>query len=333
MFAFRTDRRIFVLPLIVVILLLGWKVLGTLFADRDRAELVESRTYLAERLNDIVHQLQRERGYSSGYLASDGRALTDELAAQRRLTDEVVGNVVSEWAVADGPRNADVIEARLDELQQWRTWVDAQSIARSEVVDVYTAFISDLLEAAELNIVASPEDRLRLLIEASQALAQAKDTAGLQRATGAAAFASQDMDAELHLTLVSLAAQEAAFLELAEGNVQGSGWHLAVNQSENFAPMDRVRRDLIAAGYGGSMPDISAESWFALSSDWINALRRAENQLASEIADLSREAAQTATSNLISNGLQVVLALLFVFAQVSDRPGRAVSQTPTQGAA
>lgn len=306
-------------PLFLVIILLSSEVLSHLLKDRDVAETVQARAGLVEQINDLVHQLQRERGYSSGYLASGGKSLSQEVADQRVITDRTIASVVSKWSADEGRIVPQDILQSISDIRQWRAQVDVQSFSVGDVLARYTALVNALLGVAEVQSIVVAEDALPLLIDALQAIAQAKEAAGLQRAAGAIALGGQSMDRALHERMLSLAAREKAFLQLAKLNATTGGRPMNAEKTLQFSQMDMVRAQLIQMGYGAPAPDMTAAEWFTLSSAWIDRLHLEENRLNAVVRHLSVAASDQANKALLIRGICILVALALLAMQLPIR--------------
>ncbi|WP_299657115.1 nitrate- and nitrite sensing domain-containing protein [uncultured Tateyamaria sp.] len=300
------------LPLFLVIILLGSEVINHLIRDRDLASEVLSRARFVEEVNDLVHQLQRERGYSSGFLASDGRYLGQEMARERALTDRVLASVLGQWAGGGDRLVPDPVLADLSDVTAWRAQIDALRISGADVLSRYTRLVNGLLGATEVQSISVTRDALPLMIETRQAIAQAKEAAGLQRAAGSMALGAHAMDKALHARVLTLAAREETFLSLASLKAEAASRPLKAIKTTQFEQMDAVRRDLIDMGYGGTPPAVSPAEWFAISSAWVDRLRAEENRLNAAISHVSETAAERAKDALILRGLCVLFAMFLL---------------------
>ena len=56
------------------------------FEEKSTYTNTNNYVHFAIVLNDLIHELQKERGYSSGFVASNGKSFSLELKKQRRNT-------------------------------------------------------------------------------------------------------------------------------------------------------------------------------------------------------------------------------------------------------
>jgi hypothetical protein len=108
---FRIPRLSFRLKLSFVVMtpLLAVAFLGAYgsFERYERAKemsAVRRLVGLSADLADVLHELQRERGRTAGFIGSNGAQFADDLIAQRRRTDAAIGKVQTYISskIADG---------------------------------------------------------------------------------------------------------------------------------------------------------------------------------------------------------------------------------------
>ena len=183
-------RSKFVLLLLVPVLAVmvfgatqAWDKYGTLTQMRKVQELAG----LNRELSGLVHELQKERGRSSLFLAAGGKQFATELVAQRKLTDEHLASLNAALgrfdAAAYGPgfvAGRDAVLPRLAGVAASRKAIDAlNGTATAE----YTATIDSLLSLdSTLATVGTSADVARL-VTASVALSYGKERTGQERAT------------------------------------------------------------------------------------------------------------------------------------------------------
>lgn len=113
--------------------------------------------------------------------------------------------------------------------------------------------------------------------------------------------------------------REETFLDLAHLKAQAAERPLTTLKKRQFEQMEAVRQQLIAMGYGGAEPGVTAADWFAISSAWVDRLRVEENRLNAEIAYVSSVASENARDALILRGLAVLFAFALLGYQLMAR--------------
>ena len=233
----------------------------------------------------LLHELQNERGLSSGYIASGGRLFADDLVRQGRLTDQALAAV--ERTLLRDAHLLSYLAARhasaLNDLQQimnLRQRVGTLVLSREVTVDRYSAMIDMLFDAMSSTLVTD-DGTLRPQM-AFMAFLQAKEMAGQERALLTAILSSGDFGsfsriAALHSIRAIEEQSVKRFLQFAEEDAK-AGFETILSQPF-VREGDAIRRRVVAAGHSSlAAADIlpSAERWFRVSSQKIDAMKELE---------------------------------------------------------
>ena len=252
---------------------------------------------LVQAVSELVHRLQAERGCSNLHLASGGKRFEAERAACAAASAEAEA-LVRAWldradildpagqqAPAGGARLLTRIALALhalDGLPELRAKIAAGRGAPREATECFTLAIGALLglvfEAADI----ATDPAISRLLVALFNLMQGKELAGQERAAGAAAFAAGGTGKQSELDLLHLIElQETCFERFEAFCPPGlrSTWD-AAREAMPLAELERLRRKLLAAGPGRTLPEALAEPWFACCSARLDHLRVIEDLLA-----------------------------------------------------
>lgn len=252
---------------------------------------------LVQAVSELVHRLQAERGCSNLHLASGGKRFEAERAACAAASAEAEA-LVRAWldradildpagqqAPAGGARLLTRIALALhalDGLPELRAKIAAGRGAPREATECFTLAIGALLglvfEAADI----ATDPAISRLLVALFNLMQGKEFAGQERAAGAAAFAAGGTGKQSELDLLHLIElQETCFERFEAFCPPGlrSTWD-AAREAMPLAELERLRRKLLAAGPGRTLPETLAEPWFACCSARLDHLRVIEDLLA-----------------------------------------------------
>ena len=291
------------------------------------AEVVES----AGALSALVHEQQKERGLTAGFIAGGGSVLREELRDQRRATDAALARLE---AAADGSAmSAELagLAERARGLSAVRRQVDELSVAGPAAVGAYTSVNAAMLERIARWSRASGEASLGARLAAYAAFLQAKEHAGLERAVGSAGFAG-GFDAALHDRLVELGSAQAAHLMAFHGTAEAEDAAAldALAAGPAWAEVARLR-SLALAG-GPEAAGVSAADWFAAATKRIEEMKRFEDGLAdslrANLAELRASAGRARLAGIgIALGALTVSIAIAAFAATSLR--RAVRELVT----
>nr|MBP7654404.1 nitrate- and nitrite sensing domain-containing protein [Candidatus Dependentiae bacterium] len=109
---------------------------------------VETLAGLSTKLSEVIHELQKERGRSSGFIGSKGAKFSSELNEQRILSDKKLSDL-NEFTKSFDPQkfggtfaeNFNSAFSKLKEIQSYRTRISSFSIEINEALGYYSSTI------------------------------------------------------------------------------------------------------------------------------------------------------------------------------------------------
>ena len=273
----------------------------------------------------LVHELQRERGASVGVVASkrqkaEAVALLDE---QRARSDGAVAAYLAMRRAPSSERparfEAMLVEAdrRLRALADERRAIDGLNRTVPQVLSWYSAGIRDLMTTSAEVVKTVEDGAVTLSLFMSNALMEAKENAGLERATGNALISGGTVDPGRYRSFVESAAREAD--RLAEFAAMARGLRDPLVRRVEEAPMrstlDAMRKVLSDSLDTGTFAGLSAADWWKTTTAWIDTLKAIEDDLGAGIARDGAGAKATAESRfaLYAAGGSTVLVLAALF--------------------
>ncbi len=298
---------------------------GAVREAREQQELIS----FATRNSALVHELQKERGLSAGYVASRGMKFQADLGPQRNATDAAMATVQSALSGASGlpPRHRSGLAAAVDGAdaarRAARPGVDALSLAPPEVFAAYTRAIDGLLTEVEAIARDASDAEVVRLATAHTAFMHAKEETGRERAALNTAFSADAMDAALHARVLTIVARQRAFLEqfraTANEDVRGLADALDGGRFQEAADLRaQALQRATAGGFG-----VDPARWFAAVTARIDAMKGVEDALASDLDEHLAAVHDRARTRLwLYLGLLVVMLGLSLWA--AQRSGRSL---------
>ena len=264
---------------------------------RDRASLLRIRDLgrMVASTAALIHELQRERGLTSGSLAGGGRKFDRDLEPQTRKTDDALGLALGHWeTLPPGSRSAALETAvgdarlQLEDLKTLRTDVQARSITAASATHRFASLIDRLLVVIAEAPGTSTHPQVTLALISLFNFVLAKEYTGQERALGSAVCAQGTFEPFQFDRLEMLDHQRTEAFEIFGQHAtaaQQQGWQ-NLAQSQVFLVWDNLRKDLVRAGTDERTQPPPAESWFDNSTALIDALRVFESRLLAELDDL-----------------------------------------------
>ncbi len=288
--------------------------------ERDNVRMIRAWTETSIAFNRVVHELQMERGLSSGFIASNGDQFGHALVAQRALTDQAIARLTESTRnqptafalLADLSRNS---LAELSSLPDMRSRVGAITLSRDVAVDRYTTLITQMFDHL---VTTMSVGHVGWIVRQQMAFVfflQAKEMAGQERALVTAMLSSGDyVPAQLSAYHRIKAVEQSSigrFSQLADATAN-AGYQTIVDQPF-IAEAERIRRLIVAVGASREppprMPDAAA--WFDLATKKIDALSEFETVLSDRLLHSTRDIETSATRTLVIDALAVMLSVLF----------------------
>jgi methyl-accepting chemotaxis protein len=279
--------------------------------------------------SQLVHEQQKERGLSGGFLASKGQQFGPELGRQRELTNQKLETLKAvARRLSETPVLAEALGQPLElaigkagELSDFRPQVDLQAVKAAESFARYTAAISTGVDV--ISAVAKATNNAEIARDATAYLmfVQAKEFAGRERATLNAAFAAKTFDPESFRRFVGIVSAHDLYMRafrtfasadasrLADATVKGSDVEEAV----------RMRKAAFEASPGEEL-DVPAGQWFKASTARIDLMKAVESKLDEQIVGvLARQeaaAVRTVVLALLASTLATIAALVLGSAMI-----------------
>ncbi|MEO1611316.1 MAG: nitrate- and nitrite sensing domain-containing protein, partial [Pseudomonadota bacterium] len=184
--------------------LAGYLVASDVLRQQGEASLARQASAVATEgalVGALVHELQKERGFSAGFLASGGARFADDLAQQRAASTSAIASLWSDLSVLLDKRPGEVaqIRARLRDLDDMRGQVDSFALNVPAMAAFYTGAINLLIDISRPIAAASAQGEMSALLTA-----RATDARGLWVAVVPGALLSHGYDA-LKATLADAA--------------------------------------------------------------------------------------------------------------------------------
>ncbi len=175
---------------------------------------------LSVKTGDMVHTLQKERGFSAGYLGSKGKKFVQELPAQHTETNPNVANLRTFLENFDAQSFGSEFTSKLgvgltelDKLESVRTRIKAQNIAAKEAIGYYTGMNAAFLDLIGFMPKLSSVGALNNNATAYFNYLQSKERAGIERAVMTNTFAVGEFAGGFEKKFTLLVSQQATYAD------------------------------------------------------------------------------------------------------------------------
>jgi methyl-accepting chemotaxis protein len=312
------------IPLIIVILLAG-KLTFDSYMNTKNLKQLEQVVFLSTKIGALVHETQKERGMTAGFLGSKGEKFKNELPFQReessKRLDEMKSFINSFNVLEYGQSfNNDLnsVLGELERLSDIRSQVNNLSIPASDAIGYYTQTNSKLL-----NLV-SDISKLSNSAEVSQDIVGymnfllSKERAGIERAVGTNTFARDNFGPGMKEKFLSLIAAQDSYMDSFLKIAPKASKEFYVQTVQGNA-VNEVTRMRDIALYQNKIENFGVEPsyWFEQITQKINQLKEVENFLAQKLIDTIVIQEEEANFNLILFGIlsAIGVALTMILAR------------------
>jgi methyl-accepting chemotaxis protein len=290
------------------------------YHDLDQANKTISNVRLVTITSQLVHELQKERGMSAGFIGSKGSEFVSELKNQRTLTDKQVNSLKSFMVDIDYQQQINKTMQQLfndlGQLQTIRQQVDALSIALPKALRYYTAnnlLILDLNGhlASELEETTSAE---RFLILYN--IAYAKEQAGIERAVLNNVFARAEFTPALMTRFIELLTKQQTYIKSAY-TVASSDFKEVLNRFVESKESREVQRYRDIAKNNMNGFNVQPNDWFKAATARIDKLKVTEQTLLDKANLYAQGNVSTRLFVIVFESLVLILMLAVAYAVFS----------------
>ncbi|QUM75818.1 nitrate- and nitrite sensing domain-containing protein [Moritella sp. 24] len=287
-------------------------------------------TELSVQYSELVHELQKERGMTAGFIGSNGEKFASKLRQQRADTDAKKAKMMQFWQQASfSDNNIKQLEASIEQslnmLTGIRNKVNAQNIQLAAALKYYTQLNAKLLSVSEVITDISTDAKITNETIAYYNFLQGKERAGIERAVLSNAFSKDQFAAGQFVKFIGLVVEQDTYFDNFTSFASEANRNFFTQQL-NTAAVREVMKLRHAAETQSSDFDIDAEYWFGQATQRISQLKKIQDTLEASLLTLAKANRDSAMNTLIMNVvfsvLIIVIAGVISFVTVRDLMSR-----------
>ena len=284
---------------IVTIVLISFMVISIHMYNKNEYANLKKIVLLDSKISVLIHETQKERGTTAGFLGSKGKKFNQKLPLQIKNTDLKIKEFkeylskseVEALLLPDLAISLHQALNKLNNINNIRTKVSSQSIDSIEAIAYYTnmhkLFISFIAHTSKQAV----DSELTYSIIAYYNFLQAKERAGIERAIGSATFANDKFAKGAKAKLESLIYEQKSYMESFEelASSKLKDFKNKTLSGDSINEVNRMRKIISDStdigGFG-----VDASYWFETISLKINLLKKVENYIAKNLHTKSKKA-------------------------------------------
>lgn len=278
-----------IIPIVVILISLG-KGSYESYEEVKVLAQIEEMVYYTQKSSNLVHNLQKERGASAGFISSKGEKFAPQLQAIRKDTDAAYEELKAYHAtmkingyVAELQEKIAKAMQNMQKLQEIRGGVSSLGVAVGVPVTYYTNTNNDFITSIEEIAKMSSNAKMNNLINAFVNFLASKERAGLERAVLSSTFSRDNFAEGFYEKFVGLLnAQEifmSKFLFLAPEELKS--FYTQTMSAPAVAEVEQMRKIALSKPNGGF--SIDATFWFSTITSKIDLLKKVEDEIAKNL--------------------------------------------------
>ncbi len=273
---------------LTVIIIIAISAISDHLQNSQKYETYSVIVDLDQKISKVVHETQKERGVTAGFLGSKGKKFAQKLPLQRRDTDKQIKELQA--YLKDGNVEAlldqevkEYLEkalADLSKIQNIRSQISAQNIAAKDAISYYTQMNTKFLNFIAKASLQAADAQLSAQTLAYYNFLQSKERAGIERAVGSATFANDKFIKGAKTKLAGLISEQKSFLGSFEtlASQEDIAYERQILQGKVVDEVKRMENILLNAKEIGGF-GIDATYWFDTITKKINRLKKVQEKI------------------------------------------------------
>jgi len=305
---------------LTVILYIGYEA----YTQYRNNETLKKLNILSQKISLLIHETQKERGATAGFLSSKGKKFREILKKQRKLTDKRYKEYLEYVSRLDKSifsktllKKIENLNKSLNRLNDIRKQVDEFKISLKDAITYYTNMNAQMLDVVASSIkIANNATMVRNLVAYYNFL-NAKERAGIERAVLSAVFAKDKFNNFLFVKYITLLAAQKTYLNnfLAIADDESKKFYFKVMSSPVVKEVERMEKIALSKK---SDFNIDSEYWFKTITKKINLLKKVDDFLAKHNEEvLNKIIKQEYIKFAIMSGMFILFSLVVLLVILS----------------
>ena len=253
-------------------------------------------------INHVVHELQKERSISSGFLLNEGENFGIKLNRQRDRTDSTLQQYYNELSGGEldelmelHRKDLDELNSHFEKIAALRKNIDENKIDSEESISRFSEINNVSLNTVIKLIDETRDKEIAQQIHAMIYFLKSKEYASIERAIGTQAFSLNHIDFDLYNRFTTLVSQQSSYLDafIIISDEPSLEYYSQIVRGDEVVEGDRMRQILFANDTLAEDPDV----WYEVSTAKINLLKKVEAYLSDSIQKRTEVIASKAVTN------------------------------------
>lgn len=299
----------FVLGLIIPVL--GGIIIDYVWKNMKVSTNVDHAVDYSTMISALVHQLQKERGLSAGYLSQSNTSakFRQDLDEVRKHSESFLKNF--QKIFKEDNQNLETIFSQvvsestkialqtLSELESKRKQIDSINLKPIESTVYFTELINHLYDiSTSMSKITTSVDMVKRF-GAYLAIGRAKEWAGIERATGSGAFSTGSFSDDGFRRFIEVNSMQTAQFNFFLSEAFPSDIKIFQHAMSNDINKEFERLRKVAFENPKNLQGITGPYWFEYATKRIDLLKEVEDQVGANLQQVAKQYTTEATYNLI----------------------------------
>jgi len=276
-------------PLVVLVflfLILIFNLIHVKYLEEESLNTLEKKIILATKFSKILHEIQKERGMSVGYISNSAKSFKDELNSQKEHTDTSINKLNSYIRTSKifSLRYIDNTIDLLHDIKKIRLSVANLSLSSSEASSYYTKINDSILDTILSIIKRSKSSPISNDVNSYLNLLYYEENLGLERAIGTSILSNSEIKQDkinlFNAYIVKQSVYQDLYLKYASKH--SKELYLKYFQVDSINTILNIRNTILSSKKE-SISELKAYTWFKHMTILIDTLKDVDNHLSKDI--------------------------------------------------
>jgi len=298
--------------LAVIIIFLGGMILYNSYQNIHALEELNKKIVFSTKIAAVIHNLQKERGLSCGYVLDRNSSFNTKLIQQREETDTMLADLKRFIRSHENITEREKREAldTIKPLHSIRVLIKDHDLTYNEIIHSYTYITETFLQMIAKLATTSHIPEITSAILAYNNLLYMKEYRGIERALGVTILSKEQSDLKANLLFNSILSmereKEKTFLTYASPRIQK--FYNYQTDKPSFKYINTIRDHIL---FNTPIKEkVDAVTWFDTISKTLNTLDLVGEYVSKEIHLSIQSELHKVTGIFITVNLLIALSLL-----------------------
>ncbi len=324
---------IMLIPLVIVILLAA-KLAYDSYRSLENLKSLDKVVILSTKIGALVHETQKERGMTAGFIGSKGVKFKDELPRQREEVNKQItflNEFLSDFDKSkysdDFVKNLNSGLEKLKDLQGVRNSVNSLNIAAPIAIAYYTDTNTLLLNTLGTIVKFSNSPNVTKELGSYMNFLLSKERTGIERAVGTNTFVQNKFTEGLKARFYTLIAEQTAYMDIFSKIASKDivDFYLKTVVGKDIEEVEKMRKIALFSNIEENF-GVDPNYWFETITNKINLLKQVEDHISTHLLNEINLEKDEATFHLIlfsllsifGIGITMILARTIAFTILID---------------